>query len=96
VPVLPVRDSATSVLRYHVVEKGPVMAHEQQRAGVRLQRGFEELERLDVEIVGWLVQHEEIRRPCEEPGKQKPVALAAGQRADGRVRPLRGEQKITR
>ena len=81
-------------LRHHVVEKRPVVAHEQQRAGVGLQRGFEEVERFDVEIVRRLVQHEEVRGPREEPGEQQAIALAARQRPDGRVGPLRRKQEV--
>ena len=37
---------------------------------------------------------EEIRRPREEPREQQPVALAAGERPNGRVGPLRRKQEI--
>ena len=70
------------------------MAHEQQRPGVRLQRGLQELERFDVEVVRRLVQHEEVRGPREEPRQQQPVALAARQRPHGGVGALRREQEI--
>ena len=70
------------------------MAHEQQRAGIRLQRGLEQLERFDVEIVRRLVQHQQVRGPREKPREQQPVALAARQRPDRRVGPLRRKQEV--
>ena len=55
---------------------------------------LEQFQRLDVEIVGRLVEHQDVGRPREEPGQQQPVALAARQRLDRRQRALAREQKI--
>jgi hypothetical protein len=53
------------------------VAHQQQRAGIALQRVFEQLQRFDVEIVGRLVEHQQVGRPREQPRQQQTVALAA-------------------
>ena len=81
-------------LRDDVVEEAPVVAHQQQRAAVALQRVLEELERLDVEVVGRLVEHQQVRGLREEPREQQAVALAARQRLDRRLRALRREQEV--
>src|SRR6478736_6818015 len=72
-----------------IVEKAPIVAHEQQRAGVALQSLFEQLQRLDVEVVRRLVEHDEIGGACEEAREQEPVALAAREHLDRRLRALR-------
>ncbi len=53
------------------------MTHKQERARVVLQGLFQQLQRLDVEIVGGFIQHQQICRLCKEAGKQEPVALTA-------------------
>ena len=70
------------------------MADEQQRAGPVDQLRLEQLERLEVEIVGRLVEHEHVGRPREQPRQQQPVALAARQRLHRRPRPLGREQEV--
>ncbi len=59
-----------------------------------LQRLLEQLERLDVEVVGRLVQHEHVGGLREQPREQQPVALAAREHAHRRIRALRREQEI--
>src|SRR6185437_13603513 len=81
-------------LRHYVVEKAAVMAHEQQRAGVVLQLLLEQLEGLDVEIVGRLVEHQQIGGLGEEPREQQPVALATGEHPDRRARALRRKEEV--
>ena len=79
-----------------VVEQLPVVADEEQGAAafscIVLQRGLEQFERLDVEIVGRLVEHQQVGGPREEPREQQPVALPAGQRLDRRAGALRRKQ----
>ena len=70
------------------------MAHQQQRARELQQQLLEQVERLDVEVVGRLVQHQHVGRLGEEPGQQQPVPLAAGQRPHRRARPLRREEEV--
>ena len=55
---------------------------------------FEQLERLDVEIVRRLVEHEHVRGPGEEARQQQPVALAARKRFHPRLRALPREQEV--
>ena len=81
-------------LRHHVVEKRAIVADQQQRARVRLQRVLEQLERFDVEVVRRLVEHEQVRRLREQPRKQQAIALAAGQRGNRRLRALRRKQEV--
>ena len=65
-----------------------------QRAVVRRQHFLEQFQRFDVEIVGRLVHHEQVRRPREQFREQQPVALAAGKRGDRRARALGRKQEI--
>jgi len=89
-PVAFERDRA----RHHVIEEPPVVADDQQRARPFRQLCLQQLERLEVEVVGGLVEHQDIGRPREQPGQQQPVALAARQRLHGRTRPLWREQEV--
>ena len=82
------------MLRHDVVEKRAVVADEQQRAGPLDELRLEQLERLEIEIVGRLVEHEHVRRPREQPGEQQPIAFAARQRLHRRLRALGRKQKI--
>ena len=70
------------------------MADEQQRARPLGQLRFEQLERLDVEVVGRLVEHQHVGRPREQPRQQQAVALAAGQRLHRRARALGREEEV--
>jgi hypothetical protein len=56
--------------RHHVVEEGPVVADQQHGPLVVHQQAFQELQRLDVEVVGRLVEDQHVRRPGEELGQQ--------------------------
>ena len=53
------------------------MADQQQRAGKVRDQFLEQLQRVDVEVVGRLVEHQQVRGPREQPRQQQPVALAA-------------------
>ena len=70
------------------------MAHQQHRAAVLLQRRLEQLERIDVEVVGGLVEHQHVRRPREQPREQQAVALASGEHLHRRIHALRREQEV--
>ena len=61
------------------------MRHDQRAAGKILQRLLEHPERDQVEIVGRLVENEQIAAAAEQPRQLHAVALAARERADGRV-----------
>ena len=75
------------------------MADEQQRARPLDELRFEQLERLEIEIVGRLVEHQHVGRPREQPRQQQPVALAARQRlapASARARAETGSRAGSR
>ena len=79
---------------HDVVDERAIVADEQQRARPFDQVRLEQLERLDIEIVGRLVEHEHVGRPREQPGEQEPIPLSAGERLDRRVRALGWKQEI--
>ena len=56
------------------------MRHEQHRAVELLDRGLEHLDRVDVEVVGGLVQHQAVRARAHQQQQLEPRALAAGER----------------
>ena len=70
------------------------MAHEQQRAAEFHEQILQQLQRLRIEIVRRLVEHEHVARFREESRKQQAVPLAARQRLDRGARPRRIEEKI--
>jgi hypothetical protein len=83
-------------LRDDVVEERAVVAHQQQRARVRLQRLLQELERFDIEVVGRLVEHEQVGGPGEQPREQQAIALAAESVATGACARSGGNRKSPR
>ena len=78
----------------HVVEKAPVVADQEDRAVVIGQQLFEQFQRLDVQVIGRLVEHQYVGRAGKQAGQQQAVALAAGQALDRRVGPCGREQKV--
>ena len=58
------------------------------------QQILQQLQRLGIEIVGGLVQHQHVRRFGEKPRQQQPIALPTGQRPDRRPRPRGLKQEI--
>src|SRR5690606_30537128 len=77
-----------------VVEEGAVVADQEQRAVVGVEQLLEQIEGLDVEVVGGLVQHQHVGRTREQARQQQAVALATGERLDRRARALRREQEV--
>jgi hypothetical protein len=71
------------------------VADQEHRAVVFLEQVFQQLQRVDVEVVGGLVEHQHIRRTREQARQEQPVALAAGQRAHRGMRTRRREEEIT-
>ena len=78
----------------HVVQKGPVVTHHQQGALIFQELLFEQLQGLQIEIVGGLVEHQQVGRPGQQTRQQQAVALAAGEGRHRLARPLGTEQKI--
>ena len=70
------------------------MAHEQQRAGPVHELRFEQLQRLEVEVVGRFVEHQHVGRTREEPRQQQAVAFAARQRLHRRARAIGRKQEV--
>ncbi len=64
------------------VHQRPVMGDEQQRAGVAAQRVFQDLAGTDVEMIGGLVEHQEVRWAQEELREREARLLATREYAD--------------
>ncbi len=70
------------------------MRDQQQGALVVGEQFFQQFERLDVEVVGRFVHHQQVGRLREQFGQQQAVALAAGQAGDRGARAFGREQEI--
>src|SRR5262245_31748333 len=68
-------------VRYRV-EEGPIVRDEQDRAGKRLERRFEGLARLDVEVVRGLVEDEEVGSRRDEQCERQPPPFPAREGGD--------------
>ena len=64
------------------VEEPAIVADDDGAAGERLEARLERPERVDVEVVGRLVEQQDVAARLEQLGQVDPVALAAGQLAD--------------
>ena len=64
---------------HHVVQKGTVVADEEDCAVVLLQQVFQQIQGVDIQIVGGLVQHQHIGGAGKQAGQQQAIALAARQ-----------------
>ena len=69
-------------VRGDAVEEPAVMADDDGAAGEILQRLFQRAQRIDVEIVGRLVEQQHVGAGLQHLGQMHAVALAARQRAD--------------
>ena len=70
------------------------MTDEQERAVVFEQKVFEDFEGFNIEVVGGLVEDEQVGGLGEETREEQPVALAAREGADGRAGTFTREKKI--
>ena len=61
------------------VDEVAVVADQDQGAVVVGQHLFQQVQRLHVEVVGGLVEHQQVGGAGQRPGQQQPVALAAGE-----------------
>ena len=61
------------------------MGDHHRAAGEREQRVLERAQRVDVEIVGGLVEQQQVAAAAQQLGEVHAVALAAGERADLRL-----------
>src|SRR5215217_4372786 len=68
-------------VRRHPVEEPPVVADHDGTAGEVEQRALEAGQGLDVEVVGRLVEQQQVAALLEREGQVQPVALSAGEHA---------------
>ena len=73
---------------HQAVEEIAVVADQQHGAGIVAEHVLEHVERFQVEIVGRLVEHQQVRRLGERLRQHQAAALAAGQLAERRARLL--------
>ncbi len=69
-------------VRGDAVQKPAVVADHDHAAGVVEDRLFERPQRIDVEVVGRLVEQEQVGAAAQQLGQVDAVALAAGEHAD--------------
>ena len=69
------------------------MTDDNQRARVFDQAFFQNLQRLDIEVVGRFVEDQQVAGLREQSCEDDAVAFATGNRLDGRHRALRGKQE---
>jgi hypothetical protein len=62
--------------------------------GIGGQHLLQEIEGFEIEIVGGLVEDQEVRRLRQRAGEHQPAALAAGQRLHRRARLLGAEEEV--
>ena len=62
------------------VEERPVVRRDEQRAGPPAEVLLEPFEGVEVEVVGRLVEQQQVRIGDDQPGQRRPRLLAAGQR----------------
>ena len=70
------------------------MADQQDGAGIVAEHVLQHVQRFEVEVVGRLVEHQQVRRLRQHLRQHQPAALAAGQLAERRARLLGREQEI--
>src|SRR4029079_18235983 len=78
--------ASVALERQHVrgdaIEEPPIVADDDGAAGVVEERLFERTQRVDVEVVGRLVEQQQVRPALQQLGEVDAVALAARERAD--------------
>ncbi len=65
-----------------VVEEVAIVGDGDDGAGVLLQEAFEPVDRLGVEVVGRLVEQQQVGRRQQQPAQRDAATLAAGERRD--------------
>src|SRR5262245_51857959 len=79
-------DAAVTFESEHVcrdaIEEPAVVADHHGTACVVDERFFERAERVDVQVVGWLVEQRQIRTALQQLGQVYPIPFTAGQRTD--------------
>ena len=67
----------------HRVQKLAVMADDQHRAFIAFQPGFQPHQRVQVQMVGWLVQQQKVRRAHQRTRQLQAHTPTAGEAVDG-------------
>src|SRR4051812_24888790 len=80
--------------RHHAVEKIAIVADQDHGALVVAEHFLEDVEGLEVEVVGRLVQHQEVGRFRQRACQHQPAALAARQHLQRRAHLFLGEQEV--
>ena len=80
-------------LRRQLLDEIPIVRDEDQRPAVVLERVEEDVLRIEVEVVGRLVEQQRVRRPQQHARDGEPRALAAGQHAGLLVDVVAGKQE---
>ena len=80
--------------RDNVVEKCAVVAHHEHGARKFHESFLQHLERLGVEVVGGLVEHDQVGRLGEQPSEEHAVPLPPGEKLHQRAGAIGREQKI--
>ena len=62
------------------------MADQKHRSIVLLQKIFQQFQRIDIEVIGRLVQHQHVGRSGKQACQQQPVAFTPRQGPHGGVR----------
>lgn len=70
------------------------MADQQHGALIAVNQLFQQLQRFDVEIVGWFIEDQQIARFQKQLSQQQAVTLTARQRLHRRHRAFRVEQEV--
>ncbi len=70
------------------------MRDHEQRARVRHEQVLEQVQRLEVEVVRGLVEHEHVARSRQHARQLQAIALAARELGDGPADLLVGEQEV--
>ena len=90
-PPFPLKDKGA---RHHVVEECSVVGNEQEGSFVVYQQFLQQFEGLCIEIVGRLIQDENIGRLKEEAGQKQAVALSSREHLGRHPYAIRGKEKI--
>ena len=78
----------------HVVDEVAVVRDEQERPLVVGELLLQQLQRLDVQVVGRLVHHQQVAGIEEEACQEEPCTFAARECLDRRAGALRGEEEV--
>ncbi len=63
----------------HLIQKRAVVAHDEHRAIVVLQQLLQQLQGVNVQVIGRFIQHQHVGGSGEQTRQQQAIALAARQ-----------------